>query len=47
MITRLRGANLKLQPNKCIFLSRKNSYLGHKMSEEEIKPDPDKLKAVR
>lgn len=47
LIERLREANLKLQPEKCIFLSREVTYLGHVLSDEGIKPDPKKLLAVK
>ena len=47
LIDRLRKANLKLQPNKCLFLQREVQYLGHKISEQGIKPDPSKIDAVK
>ena len=34
LITRLREANLKLQPEKCNSLSKRVSYLGHKIREK-------------
>lgn len=44
---RLREANLKLQPDKCQFLRREVTYLGHVISNKGVKPDPKKLEAVR
>jgi len=43
---RLRNANLKLQPDKCEFLHREVTYLGHKITEKGVRPDPNKTKAV-
>ena len=43
---RLRKHNLKLQPNKCNFLRKEVTYLGHIISETGIKPDPEKIAAV-
>ena len=44
---RLKEANLKLQPDKCEFLRREVTYLGHIISENGVKPDPNKIKAVQ
>lgn len=44
---RLREAGLKLQTDKCEFLKRKVSYLGHVLSEDGLSPEPKKLLAVR
>jgi len=46
LMARLREANLKLQPDKCEFLRKEVAYLGHIISEEGVKPDPHKIKAV-
>ncbi|XP_039313009.1 uncharacterized protein LOC120359490 [Solenopsis invicta] len=43
---RLRKANLKLQPDKCEFLKKEVVYLGHVISAEGVKPDPQKVQAV-
>jgi hypothetical protein len=47
VFNRLRQHNLKLQPSKCSFLRKEITYLGHVISEDGIKPDPDKIQAVR
>ena len=44
---RIRGANLKLSPNKCDLFKNKVSYLGHIISAEGVQTDPDKVKAVK
>ncbi|XP_011860867.1 PREDICTED: uncharacterized protein LOC105558005 [Vollenhovia emeryi] len=46
LIQRLRSANLKLQPDKCKFLCKEVSYLGHIIGSNGVRPDPDKIKAV-
>lgn len=43
---RLRLHNLKLQPDKCEFLRKEVSYLGHVISDEGVKPDPAKVEKV-
>lgn len=43
---RLRSANVRLKPNKCKFLVSEVKYLGHIISKDGLKPDPDKLKAL-
>lgn len=44
---RLRHFNLKLQPDKCEFLRKEVSYLGHTITDQGVKPNPDKIKAVQ
>jgi hypothetical protein len=36
---RLRKNNLKLQPDKCEFLRKEVTFLGHKISESGVEPD--------
>ncbi|XP_063831609.1 uncharacterized protein LOC135080816 [Ostrinia nubilalis] len=43
---KLRKFNLKLQPDKCEFLRKEVTYLGHVITNEGVKPNPDKIKAV-
>lgn len=43
---KLRDHNLKLQPEKCHFLSKQIAYLGHLITENGVSPDPAKLEAV-
>ena len=44
---KIRTAVLKLKPTKCQFLKREVSFLGHVVSSEGIKTDPDKVETVR
>lgn len=43
---RLESNNLTLQPDKCEFLRKEVAYLGHIVSEEGLKPNPDKVKVI-
>ena len=44
---RLRHAQLKLGADKCTFAAREVSYLGHRVTEEGLLPDPSLLAAIR
>ncbi|GBM64254.1 Retrovirus-related Pol polyprotein from transposon 297 [Araneus ventricosus] len=46
LFQRLQKANFKLNPKKCRFFQREVAYLGHVISEEGVKTDPEKIKAV-
>lgn len=46
IFSRLRQSGLKLQPQKCEFLRKEITYLGHIISEDGVKPDVNKIKAV-
>ena len=43
----LRHANLKLGAEKCAFAAKEVSYLGHRVTEEGLLPDPALLRAIR
>ncbi|GBL92230.1 Transposon Ty3-I Gag-Pol polyprotein [Araneus ventricosus] len=43
---RLQNANLKLSPKKCRFFQKEVTYLGHVISAEGLKTDPEKNKTV-
>lgn len=43
---RFSNCNLKLQPDKCEFLKREVMYLGHLITENGVKPDPNKISAI-
>lgn len=47
LATKLRATNLKLQPDKCEFLRREVTYLGHIISEDGVRPNPQKIQAVK
>lgn len=44
---RFRKANLKLKPKKCTFFQDEIKYLGHIVSENGIKCDAEKTKAIQ
>ena len=44
---RIRAAGLKLKPTKCHFLRKEVAFLGHVVSSDGIKTDPEKVKAVK
>ena len=44
---RLKGAGLKLKPDKCKLLQERVKYLGHVVSTEGVSTDKDKVKAIR
>lgn len=44
---KLRFFNLKLQPDKCEFLRKEVNYLGHTITEDGLKPDPNKITSVK
>lgn len=46
VFNRVRAAGLKLKPIKCQFLKREVTFLGHVVSSDGIKTDPEKVKAV-
>jgi len=46
VLTRLRGAALKLKPSKCWLLQKHVAFLGHVVSENRISTDPEKVRAV-
>ena len=46
VFTRLRMANLKLNPDKCCLIQKEVKYLGHIVSYKGISPDPEKVQAV-
>ena len=47
LFERLENANLKLEPDKVQFLRKEVAFLGHVITEDGVKPDPDKIKAVK
>jgi hypothetical protein len=47
VLQRFEGANLQLQPEKCVFAQPEGQYLGHVISREGIRASPYKVKAVK
>lgn len=47
LFDRLRATGLKLQPDKCEFLRPELEYLGHLITAEGVKPNPNKINAVQ
>lgn len=47
LMDRLTYAGLTLQPDKCEFLRTEVAYLGHIITQEGIKPNPDKIAAIK
>lgn len=47
LMQRVKDANLTLSPEKCFFLRKEVTYLGHKVSADGVSPCPNKLKAVK
>lgn len=44
---RLLDFNLKVQINKCDFLKHETEYLGHIISRDGIKPNPNKIEVIK
>ena len=44
---RLRKHGLKLKLKKCHFMQSETSYLGYKLTRDGLKPEEDKVKAIR
>jgi transposase InsO family protein len=44
---RCRKAGLKLKPKKCDLLKKEVKFLGHVVSEEGVRTDPDKVAAIK
>ena len=47
IFARLRVYNLKLQPDKCEFLRKEVTSLGHKLTAGGLRPDPEKVAVVK
>ena len=45
-MSRLRKLNLKVDPQKCLFFQKSVKHLGHIISKDSVKLDPDKLEAL-
>jgi len=47
VIQRLQEAGLRLKPQKCAFAQLEINYLGHTLSPQGVKPNDDKVRAVK
>jgi hypothetical protein len=47
ILERIKQFNLKIELDKCEFLKTELSYLGHVVSSEGVKPDPQKVNAIK
>ncbi|GFU94882.1 retrovirus-related Pol polyprotein from transposon 17.6 [Trichonephila clavipes] len=47
VLEKLKEANLKLSPSKCHLFRREFTYLGHIISAEGVRTDPDKISAMK
>lgn len=47
LFQRLREVGLKLQTDKCEYLRPELTYLGHVITEDGVKPNPEKIKTIR
>ncbi|GFX90120.1 retrovirus-related Pol polyprotein from transposon 17.6 [Trichonephila clavipes] len=47
VLSKLRDVNLKLNPSKCKFFQKEVNYLGHIISAEGVRTDPEKVSAVK
>ena len=47
VIERLTAAGLELKPSKCPFICQEVEYLGHLITPSGIRPNPNRVKAVR
>lgn len=47
MLERVREKNIKLSSEKCTFTAQEVKYMGHILTAEGLKPDPEKVEVVR
>ncbi|KAL2090027.1 hypothetical protein ACEWY4_014715 [Coilia grayii] len=47
VLDRVREKNIKLNPEKCTFGAHEVKYMGHILTAEGLKPDPQKVEAVK
>jgi len=47
VLQKLRQFNLKIEPDKWEVLKTELNYLGHVVTSEVVKPDPEKFKAIK
>jgi hypothetical protein len=47
VLDRMRRYNMKLQPDKCEFMRKEFSYLGHVIGQNSVRPDEKRIDAVQ
>lgn len=47
LFERLRNTGLKLQPDKCEFLRPELEFLGHIITKDGVKPNPNKINTIK
>ena len=47
VLDRCKKMNLTLHKAKCVFKNKEVTYLGHKLTQEGIKPDDGKVRAIK
>ena len=47
VVDKLKEANLKLNPDKCAFIQASIPFLGHLLTKDGLRTDPEKIRAVR
>ncbi len=47
VMQRIRERNIKLNPEKCTFKANEVSYMGHLLTADGLKPDPEKVAAIK
>ena len=47
VLTRVREVNLKFNAKKCKIKQDEGPYVGHVLSKDDLKPDPEKIRAVK
>lgn len=47
VMQRIRERNIKLNPEKCTFKAKEVSYMGHLLTADGLKPDPEKVAAIK
>ncbi len=47
VMQRIRERSIQLNPENCTFKAKEVSYMGHLLTEDGLKPDPEKLAAIK
>lgn len=47
LLNRIRSINLKLNKDKCKFRMTEIPHIGHILSAEDLKPDQEKVRAIK